>query len=107
MGSLHRWSGRFLPIARISGPDDLLEQGAAGLPNGAAQAEAVAVRLRRAGVELLTGEPEELPDAASFVRFCYARGASSVRFMRAVPSSPTRHSGRGFVRSRRPVNGNA
>jgi peptidoglycan/xylan/chitin deacetylase (PgdA/CDA1 family) len=74
------------PIVRVSGPDELLERTARGLPNGAARAEAIAVRLRRAGVEIASGEPDELPDTASFVRLCHARGASSVELVRVDPS---------------------
>jgi peptidoglycan/xylan/chitin deacetylase (PgdA/CDA1 family) len=74
------------PIVRVSGPRALLEQAAHGLPAGAARAEAIAVRLRRAGVEIALGEPDELPDTASFVRLCHARGASSVALVRADPS---------------------
>jgi peptidoglycan/xylan/chitin deacetylase (PgdA/CDA1 family) len=74
------------PIVRVSGPETLLEQVADGLPAGPARAEAVAVRLRREGVEVAWGEPDELPDAASFIRVCHARGASSVAVVRADPS---------------------
>jgi hypothetical protein len=74
------------PIVRVSGPEALLEQAAQGLSAGAARAEAIAVRLRRAGVEITPGEPDELPDTASFVRLCHARGASSVALVRADPS---------------------
>ena len=77
------------PIMRVSGPEALLKQAAKGLAAGAAQAEAVAVRLRRAGVEIAWSEPDELPDAPSFVRMCHARGASSVAVVRADPSLVT------------------
>jgi peptidoglycan/xylan/chitin deacetylase (PgdA/CDA1 family) len=71
------------PIVRVSGPDSLLERAARSLPEGAARAEAIAVRLRRTGLELSWGAPEELPDTAAFIRWCYARGASSIELMRA------------------------
>jgi peptidoglycan/xylan/chitin deacetylase (PgdA/CDA1 family) len=74
------------PIVRVSGPDALLEQVADGLPGGAARAEAIAVRLRRAGIETVPAEPDMLRDTASFVRLCHARGASSVALVRADPS---------------------
>jgi peptidoglycan/xylan/chitin deacetylase (PgdA/CDA1 family) len=74
------------PIIRVSGSEALVEQAAQGLPAGAAQAEAIAVRLRRGGVEITPGEPDELPDTASFVHLCYARGASSVAVLRSDPS---------------------
>jgi peptidoglycan/xylan/chitin deacetylase (PgdA/CDA1 family) len=74
------------PIVRVSGPEAVIAQAAHGLPAGAARAEAIAVRLRRAGVEIAPGEQDELPDTASFVRLCHARGASSVALVRADPS---------------------
>jgi peptidoglycan/xylan/chitin deacetylase (PgdA/CDA1 family) len=86
-GELSPLVGPFLrPIVRVSGPDPLLARAGRGLPSGAARAEAVAVRLRRTGVEIASGEPDELPDIASFVRLCHARGASSVGLVRADPS---------------------
>jgi peptidoglycan/xylan/chitin deacetylase (PgdA/CDA1 family) len=74
------------PIVRISCSDALLDQAAESLPEGIARPEAIAVRLRRAGVDLSWGEPDVLPDTASFVRLCHARGASSVEIVRADPS---------------------
>jgi peptidoglycan/xylan/chitin deacetylase (PgdA/CDA1 family) len=71
---------------RISGPAALLEEAGRSLPPGEAHAEAVAVRLRRAGVDLAWGEPVELADVAGLVRFCRARGASSVELIRSDPS---------------------
>jgi peptidoglycan/xylan/chitin deacetylase (PgdA/CDA1 family) len=35
---------------------------------------------------MLAAEPDELPDTASFIRLCHARGASSVNLIRADPS---------------------
>jgi peptidoglycan/xylan/chitin deacetylase (PgdA/CDA1 family) len=74
------------PIVRITGPEALLDEAAESLPEGAARPEAIAVRLRRAGVELSWGKPDSLPDAASFVRLCRVRGASSVELVRTDPS---------------------
>jgi hypothetical protein len=74
------------PIVRITGPGTLLDEAAESLPEGVARPEAIAVRLRRAGVELSWGEPDVLPDTASFVRLCRARGASSVELVRVDPS---------------------
>jgi len=74
------------PIVRLSGPDVLLEDAARALPDGAARPEAIAVRLRRAGVELSWGAPDVLPDAAAFIRLCHSRGASAVELVRADPS---------------------
>jgi peptidoglycan/xylan/chitin deacetylase (PgdA/CDA1 family) len=74
------------PIARLSGPPELLEDAGRGLPEGAAKAEALAVRLRRRGVELTWGEPHVLGDSSSYLDACRARGASSVEIARADPS---------------------
>jgi peptidoglycan/xylan/chitin deacetylase (PgdA/CDA1 family) len=74
------------PIARISGPAGLLEEAGRGLPEGAAQPEALAVRLRRSGVELSWGEPELVPSRSAFLSLCEARGASSVEVARADPT---------------------
>jgi len=74
------------PIVRVSAPDALLERASQSLPDGAARPEAIAVRLRRAGVEVSWGAPDELPDLAHFIRLCHARGASSVELVRADPS---------------------
>ncbi len=74
------------PVARLSGPRTLLDEEGRGLPEGAAKPEAVAIRLRRRGVELSWGEPQVLPDPGSYLEACRARGASSVESMRADPS---------------------
>ena len=74
------------PIVRITGSAALLDKAAESLPEGVARPEAIAVRLRRAGVEFSWGEPDVLPDTASFLRLCRARGTSSVELVRADPS---------------------
>jgi peptidoglycan/xylan/chitin deacetylase (PgdA/CDA1 family) len=74
------------PLARLSGPQALLDEVGRGLPEGAARPEAVAVRLRRDGVELTWGAPDVLPSARSYIHACRARGASSVEMVRADPS---------------------
>ena len=74
------------PIVRVTGPGALLDTAAESLPEGVARPEALAVRLRRAGVELSWGERDVLPDAASLMRLFRARGASSVEVVRADPS---------------------
>lgn len=74
------------PVVRLSGPAELLEEESSDLPDGAAKAEALAVRLRRRRVELSWGEPEMLPSARSYLEACRARGASSVAIVRADPS---------------------
>jgi peptidoglycan/xylan/chitin deacetylase (PgdA/CDA1 family) len=79
--------GPFLePIARVSGPSDLLDDVGRGLPEGAAKPEAVSVRLRRRGVELAWGAPHAVPDSSSYLRACRERGISSVEVVRADPS---------------------
>ena len=74
------------PIVRVTGPDAVLDNASEALPEGVARPEAVAVRLRRAGVELSWGEPDVLPDTASFIRLCRGRGVSSVELVRADAS---------------------
>lgn len=56
------------------------------LPDGDARAEALAVRLRRSGVELAWGEPLAPSSATEAERFVYRRGRSSVEIARADPS---------------------
>jgi peptidoglycan/xylan/chitin deacetylase (PgdA/CDA1 family) len=74
------------PIARLSGPPALLDDAGRELPEGAAKPEALAVRLRRRGVELSWGAPHVLPDSSSYIEACRARGLSSVAVVRADPS---------------------
>ena len=74
------------PIARVDGPAELLEEAGEGLPDGAAKPEAVAVRLRRRGVELSWGAPDVLADSSAFIAACRGRGAASVEIVRADPS---------------------
>jgi len=74
------------PVVRVSAPPDALEEASVGLPDGAATPEAIAVRLRRAGVELRWGAPALVPDLPSLIELSRARGASSVELVRADPS---------------------
>jgi peptidoglycan/xylan/chitin deacetylase (PgdA/CDA1 family) len=84
---LHGIRGLQSPVvARVSGDPDALREAAAGLPDGAATPEAIAVRIRRTGAELDWGEPEPFADARSVLRFCLARGVSSVELVRADPT---------------------
>jgi peptidoglycan/xylan/chitin deacetylase (PgdA/CDA1 family) len=73
-------------IVRLSGPAELVEDAAQALPDGAARPEAIAVRLRRSGIELSWGPTDVLPNTAAFIRLCHARGASAVELVRADPS---------------------
>lgn len=74
------------PVVRISGPQALVAEASGSLPAVAATPEAVAVRLRRAGAALAWGPADVVPDVATFLRLCHARGASSVELVRADPS---------------------
>jgi peptidoglycan/xylan/chitin deacetylase (PgdA/CDA1 family) len=84
---LHGIAGVQPPVvARVSGDCDALREAGAGLPEGAAIPEAIAVRVRRTGGELAWGEPESFGDGRSVLSFCRARGASSVDIVRADPT---------------------
>jgi len=76
-------------VHRVSGPSEVVEEAAAGLPAGPAQAEAVAVRLRRRGVELGWGAPDELVGPRELLELCRARGRASVDVFRADPTLVT------------------
>lgn len=80
---------------------DLLEEAAAGLPNGAAWAEAVAARLATRGVRFEWQEPQTLPDLAAIDRIVRARGSSSIEMVRVDPSLlPALQVGSWFAASR-------
>ncbi|HEY6149295.1 MAG TPA: hypothetical protein VIW19_02155, partial [Gaiellaceae bacterium] len=72
-------------VARVSGAAELLEDAAQGLPTGPAQAEGIAVRLRRRGVALRWEEPDRLSEPRELLELCRARGRSSVELMRNDP----------------------
>jgi hypothetical protein len=74
------------PIAHVSGPGELIDEAARELPTGSATSEAIAVRLRRWGASLEWREPVIFPSAGSYIRFCHARGRSSLAVARADPS---------------------
>jgi len=83
---LHALEGTSPPIvARLSGHAGVLREAERGLPAGAATPEAVAARIRRGGVALSWGDPEPALTPTGFLRFCRARGASSVELVRADP----------------------
>ena len=73
-------------VVRVSGSAALLEEAAGSLPHGAANAEAVAVRLRRAGVEVAWGEAVAVADIPALIAVCRDRGASSVELVRSDPT---------------------
>jgi peptidoglycan/xylan/chitin deacetylase (PgdA/CDA1 family) len=83
--------GRFRPlvgsfdrvIVDVSGPDEIIRAAGHELPSGPAHAEALAVRLRRRGVQIEWGAPRSVPTAAELLRLCYARGESSIALVRA------------------------
>ena len=70
-------------VHRVSGPPEVIEEAAAGLPPGAAQAEGIAVRLRRMGVTLDWGAPDELSGPHELLELCRAHGRSSLEVWRA------------------------
>jgi peptidoglycan/xylan/chitin deacetylase (PgdA/CDA1 family) len=73
-------------VTRVSAPGDVLEEAARGLPEGAATAEAIAVRLRRRGFPLRWGEPDTISPPRALLELCRARGRASVELWRADPS---------------------
>jgi Polysaccharide deacetylase len=74
------------PVAHVSGPGELIDEAARDLPNVAATSEAIAVRLRRAGVSVEWREPVVFSSARAYISFCHARGRSSLAIARADPS---------------------
>jgi peptidoglycan/xylan/chitin deacetylase (PgdA/CDA1 family) len=73
-------------VAAVSGPNAASSPAHAGLPQGPASAEALAVRLRRGGAEMGWGAPHVVADLRSLLSLCRARGRSSVEIARADPS---------------------
>ncbi len=86
LGGLRPLVGPFDPPPfRVDAPADVLAAAATGLPAGEAQAEAIAVRLRRDGLTIRQGPPHALEPAA-FLDWCRRRGSNSVAILRADPS---------------------
>jgi Polysaccharide deacetylase len=81
-GSIYRTT---IPFA-IEVASDVFREAAAGLPDGAALAEAVATRLAKRGVHLEWREPHTAPNSAAVDRIVRARGSSSIDIVRADPS---------------------
>ena len=73
-------------IVDISGPATVLGAARRGLPDGAATAEAIAVRLRRAGRVVAVGEPVRRVAWREWTAACFARGRDSVAVARADPT---------------------
>ena len=73
-------------VADLSAPEAELDAAEQGLPDGAARAEAVAVRLRSEGAKLRWQAPTVVRDLASLLEFNRERGRSSVQVWRARPA---------------------
>ncbi|MCA1842076.1 MAG: polysaccharide deacetylase family protein [Actinobacteria bacterium] len=73
-------------VAGVSGSPEPL---AGDLPGGPARAEAVAVRLRRAGHDVAVGPPIQASNLGAFLRDCEARGHNAVDVVRADASLVT------------------
>jgi peptidoglycan/xylan/chitin deacetylase (PgdA/CDA1 family) len=76
-------------VAAVDAGDGVESSAAAGLPDGAARPEAVAVRLRRDGVPTLWAEPVSVRSAHDVEELCRSRGRSSIDLLRADPSLAT------------------
>ena len=73
-------------VADVSAPAAELERAGAGLPPGAARAEALALRLRAQGLEPRWEEPVVVPDVAALLDLCRRRGRDSVALVEADPT---------------------
>jgi peptidoglycan/xylan/chitin deacetylase (PgdA/CDA1 family) len=73
-------------VAEAAADEDSLAAAGEGLAAGAALPEAIAVRLRDAGVELRWGDPVIVAALPALLELCRARGRSSVELARADPS---------------------
>lgn len=73
-------------LADIAAPAVLVERGESLLGAGEAAAEALAVLLRREGLNFEWGEPVTFRGVRDLARFSRARGRSSVAVIRAEPS---------------------
>lgn len=70
-------------VADVTADGPELERAGAGLPAGAARAEALALRLRERGLEPRWGEPVAVPDVAALLDLCRRRGRDSVALVEA------------------------
>jgi peptidoglycan/xylan/chitin deacetylase (PgdA/CDA1 family) len=73
-------------VVAVSSTPELIVAAERGLPEGAGRAEAVAVRLRRAGVAVQLGGADPASGPADLERRCREHGRSSVAMVRADPS---------------------
>ena len=73
-------------VAAVTAPEQELAAVGSGLPPGPARPEALAQRLRGAGLELQWGEPILVADLDELFERCRERGRSSVELVRADPS---------------------
>lgn len=71
-------------VAAVSGVEEA--EAGAGLPPGAARAEAIAVRLRNGAAALEWGEPVRVGDLGELLELCRERGRSSVELIGADPA---------------------
>ena len=85
-------------VLRVSGEPELLDAHGAGLPAGAAGAEALAVRLRRLGAELRWGAPEVVPTSAALLGLVRGWGRSSLGSSAPTPACcPSSRSAAGWA----------
>jgi peptidoglycan/xylan/chitin deacetylase (PgdA/CDA1 family) len=85
LGSLRGARGGFeRVVAAMSGIEEA--EAGAGLPAGAARAEAIAVRLREGGAAVDWGEPVMVGGVDELLDLCRERGRSSVELLAADPT---------------------
>jgi len=85
LGSLGGARGGFeRVVAAVSGIEEA--EAGAGLPAGAARAEAIAVRLREDGAAVSWGEPVRVGGVEELLDLCRERGRSSVELLAADPT---------------------
>ena len=89
-------------VHRVSGPPEVIEEAAAGLPAGPAQAEAIAVRLRRVGVTLDWGAPDELSGPRELLGALPRARPLLGRGLAGRQDAPDRARARGVVPGRAP-----
>lgn len=73
-------------VAEISAGAADLESAGQGLPDGAARAEALALRLREGGLAVAWGEPVAVDGVRDLLERCRERGRSSVALIAADPA---------------------